>query len=150
MIADALLQDVPARIAILGPGGMGKSSLALLTLHNFQIITKFGQHRYFIACDSATSGTDLISLITNYFGLSKDVKMHTAIVRYFSSIQEPILLILDNLETPWEPSQHRPVVEEFLSLLTALNHLHLIVCFYFLLFKVFYDANPTSDHHARY
>jgi hypothetical protein len=35
---------------------------------------------------------------------------------------------LDNLETVWEPIQCRSGVEEFLSLLTDIGHLALIVC----------------------
>lgn len=136
LITAALLQAGPARIAILGPGGMGKSSLALLALHTAPVIAKFGRQRYFIACDSAASGNDLIYLVANYFGLSKDARPLTAVVRYLSGIREPVLLTLDNLETPWEPLQHRPQVEEFLSVLTELSHLHLIVRFSFLLLEL--------------
>ncbi|KAJ7933022.1 hypothetical protein B0H13DRAFT_1856628 [Mycena leptocephala] len=38
-----------------------------------------------------------------------------------------MFLILDNLETVWEPAGSREEIEEFLSLLTDLNHLGLII-----------------------
>ncbi|KAJ7906647.1 hypothetical protein B0H13DRAFT_1463427, partial [Mycena leptocephala] len=37
------------------------------------------------------------------------------------------LLILDNLETLWEPVESRGKIEEFLSLLTGVNHLALVI-----------------------
>ncbi|KAJ7023859.1 hypothetical protein C8F04DRAFT_1270925 [Mycena alexandri] len=37
------------------------------------------------------------------------------------------LLMLDNLETPWEPTHSRGGVEEFLSLLTDIHHVALII-----------------------
>jgi hypothetical protein len=37
------------------------------------------------------------------------------------------LLILDNLETVWEPQESRADIEEFLSLITDVEHLALMV-----------------------
>jgi hypothetical protein len=51
-----------------------------------------------------------------------------SVVQYFSK-KSPCLLILDNLDTAWEPIQARDAVEEFLSLLTEVSHLALIVSF---------------------
>ncbi|KAJ7918254.1 hypothetical protein B0H13DRAFT_1607574, partial [Mycena leptocephala] len=39
----------------------------------------------------------------------------------------PCLLVMDNLETVWEPLDSRGGVEEFLSLLTDIQHLALII-----------------------
>lgn len=126
-VIDLLVKVKPARIAILGPGGMGKSSLALTVLHHEDVISKFGQNRYFIGCDTASSYPELLTLITSYFGLAIDKTSSKAIIRYFSSISEPSLMVLDNLETPWEPSGCRLQAENFLSLLTDIPHLHLVV-----------------------
>ncbi|KAJ7908200.1 hypothetical protein B0H13DRAFT_1575152, partial [Mycena leptocephala] len=41
--------------------------------------------------------------------------------------KQSCLLVLDNLETPWEPIQSRPGVEGLLSLLTDIPHLALII-----------------------
>ncbi|KAJ6535105.1 hypothetical protein B0H19DRAFT_1080501 [Mycena capillaripes] len=49
-----------------------------------------------------------------------------AVVRHFAN-SPPYLLILDNLETLWEPRESQGDVEEFLSLLTDINHLALII-----------------------
>jgi hypothetical protein len=39
----------------------------------------------------------------------------------------PAMLVLDNMETPWEPLSTRTEVEEFLSLLADVRHLALLV-----------------------
>ncbi|KAJ7817671.1 hypothetical protein B0H14DRAFT_3741639 [Mycena olivaceomarginata] len=89
-VISALMQQ-PARIAILGTGGIGKTALALATLHHPSIEQKYPQ-------------------------------------RHFVSIFRTVaILILDNMETPWEPVSTRTNVEEFLSLLTDISHLALLV-----------------------
>ncbi|KAJ7460157.1 hypothetical protein FB451DRAFT_1500392 [Mycena latifolia] len=113
-----------ARIAILGPGGIGKTSLARAALHHPQISARFPQ-RFFVPCDSATSSIDLASIIASHLGLKAQNNPTKSIIRYLQGIP-PCLLVLDNFETPWEPSESRGGVEEFLSLLTDIPHLALI------------------------
>ncbi|KAJ7128037.1 P-loop containing nucleoside triphosphate hydrolase protein, partial [Mycena epipterygia] len=119
------LQQESARIAILGPGGIGKTNLARAILHNSEIAAKH-EHRFFIATDSATTSIELAALIGSHLGLKPGKNLTKSVVQHFSS-GPSCLLVLDNLETPWEPLQSRAGVEEFLSLLTDIQHLALIV-----------------------
>ncbi|KAJ7670187.1 P-loop containing nucleoside triphosphate hydrolase protein [Mycena polygramma] len=114
------------RIAILGAGGMGKTTLARAVLHHIQMTTRYEQHRYFIACDSAATKVELAALIGAHLGLKPGKDLTRAVVQHFSS-SPPSLLVLDNLETVWEPINSRNEVEEFLSLLTDVEHLALMV-----------------------
>jgi Cdc6-like AAA superfamily ATPase len=116
----------PPRIAILGAGGMGKTSLARAVVHHPEISAKFKQYRFFVACDSAATKVELAALIGAHLGLKPGRDLSRPVVRYFSS-NPPSFLILDNLETLWEPAESRPDVEEFLSLLTSVPHLALMV-----------------------
>ncbi|KAJ7822903.1 P-loop containing nucleoside triphosphate hydrolase protein, partial [Mycena olivaceomarginata] len=113
------------RIAILGGGGMGKTSLARAVLHHPDTSASY-ECRFFISAESATSSVDLVALIGLHIGLDPGKDLTKAVVQYFS--RQPLsLLILDNLETVWEPLKSRCGVEEFLSLLTEVEHLALII-----------------------
>ncbi|KAJ6578156.1 P-loop containing nucleoside triphosphate hydrolase protein, partial [Mycena capillaripes] len=120
-----LLLDPPARAVILGPGGMGKTTLARTVLHDSAIIEKYN-HRLFISCESANTNEDLVSIIGSYLGLGPSRKLSRAIVQHFEGCG-PCLLILDNFETPWEPVETRGAVEEFISLLADVPSLALLL-----------------------
>jgi hypothetical protein len=48
------------------------------------------------------------------------------VVNYFTHAP-PSLLVLDNFETPWEPSSSQSEVEEFLLCLTDISQLAIVV-----------------------
>ncbi|KAJ7715543.1 hypothetical protein B0H16DRAFT_1434875 [Mycena metata] len=119
-------QSTP-RIAILGAGGMGKTSLAQAVLHHEEIVIKYQGNQFFVVCDTAASKVELAGLIGDHLGM-KSGKDLTQAVLFHLSEGPPTLLILDNLETVWEPAESRKEVEEFLSLLTDITSLALMVC----------------------
>ncbi|KAJ7624276.1 P-loop containing nucleoside triphosphate hydrolase protein [Mycena polygramma] len=121
-----LFKQGAPKIAILGAGGMGKTAVATAILHHTESITRFHQHRYFVACDSATTKVELAALVGAHLGLKPGKDLTRAVVQHLSS-GPPSLLILDNLETVWEPMESRHAVEEFLSLLTDVKHLALMI-----------------------
>ncbi|KAJ7842490.1 P-loop containing nucleoside triphosphate hydrolase protein, partial [Mycena leptocephala] len=121
-----LFNQGTTRIAILGAGGMGKTSLARAIVHHEEIATRYEQHRFFIACDSAATKVELAATIGSHVGIKPGRDLTQPLVQYFSS-NPPSLLILDNLETLWEPSETRADIEEFLSLLTDVAHLALLI-----------------------
>ncbi|KAJ7105549.1 hypothetical protein C8R44DRAFT_745713 [Mycena epipterygia] len=114
-----------AYIAILGPGGIGKTSLAQAALHHPEVAVKYEQ-RFFVGADSATTSIELAALTGLHLGLKPGKNLTKAVVQFLSR-SPPCLLVLDNLETSWEPLKSRSGVEEFLSLLTDVPHLALII-----------------------
>ncbi|KAJ7893746.1 P-loop containing nucleoside triphosphate hydrolase protein, partial [Mycena leptocephala] len=114
------------RIAILGGGGMGKTSLARAVIHHSEIAGRYDQQRFFVACDSAATQVELAALIGSHLGLKPGKDLTCPVIQHFAS-SPPSLLILDNLETLWEPTDSRTNIEEFLSLLTGVKQLALVI-----------------------
>ncbi|KAJ7462908.1 hypothetical protein FB451DRAFT_1180550 [Mycena latifolia] len=123
-IVDILQQESP-RITILGTGGMGKTSLAKAALHHPDIAAKYEQC-FFIVSDSVTTSVELSGLIGEHIGFEPAKDLTKQVIQYFATTG-PSLLILDNLETSWEPLESRAGVEELLSKLTDVPHLALMI-----------------------
>ncbi|KAJ6481615.1 hypothetical protein DFH09DRAFT_1292368 [Mycena vulgaris] len=124
-ILQSFTDQVP-RIAILGAGGIGKTSLARAVLHHPAIAARYETHRLFIRCDTVSTCVQLVALIGAHIGLTPVKDLTRPVIHHFST-GPPTLLILDNLETVWESTEGRGNVEQFLSSLTNVDHLALIV-----------------------
>ncbi|KAJ7280848.1 hypothetical protein C8J57DRAFT_1711819 [Mycena rebaudengoi] len=64
--------------------------------------------------------------VLDHIGLEKGSNLAKKIAHYFAHAP-PSLLVLDNLDTPWESLSSHSEVEEFLSLLTDVPHLGLMI-----------------------
>jgi tetratricopeptide (TPR) repeat protein len=118
----------PARIAILGAGGIGKTATALTILQHPQTTTIFQQRRYFVSCDAAVNPDMLIKAILHALGLqpSPGSNMLAAVCNKLR-MNHLSLLVLDNFETPWDPLVTRHNVEALLNSIAAVAGLSLIV-----------------------
>ncbi|KAJ7858637.1 hypothetical protein B0H14DRAFT_3135413 [Mycena olivaceomarginata] len=123
-VVHGLTQDI-ARVAILGPGGIGKTALAKSALHHPDTVDKYPV-RYFVSCDSAGTIEDLVFAVAIALGLEPAEALSKAIIKHLAA-QSSCLVILDNLETPWERIETRPKVEEFLARLGDLSHVALLI-----------------------
>jgi Cdc6-like AAA superfamily ATPase len=141
-ILDLLKAKTP-RIAILGAGGMGKSSIARVLLHHPAITATYQQNRFFIGCGSTTTKLELVSLIGTHIGLKLGKDPIQEVLKHLSN-NPPSLLILDELEMLWESAESRGDIEELLSLLTDINHLALMVSRWVCVPMIFYSYHIRS------
>ncbi|KAI0046396.1 TPR-like protein [Auriscalpium vulgare] len=80
---------ISARIAILGPGGIGKTAFALEILHNEKLIERFQDYRYFIACNTCTTLELLLLKIAAALNIVQtNCNLKTNILMYFQNNHE--------------------------------------------------------------
>lgn len=94
---------ISTRISILGAPGIGKTTVALRILHDPLNAMKYDKRRVFVQCDSVASPDTLLPLIGTAVGTSMQVaaKLRAEVIRRLS--EAPTMLVLDNLESSWEP-----------------------------------------------
>ncbi|KAG6914377.1 hypothetical protein DXG01_000678, partial [Tephrocybe rancida] len=121
---DTLLHTIPAHIAILGGGGMGKTTLALSVLHE-QVVVDSYPSRYFVSCDGLPSVLSLVGEIANALRIPLADRNAHLLDTIISSFPANSLLCLDNLETIWDAEAMRQELEGLLSVLQL--HLGIII-----------------------
>ena len=121
-ITIAILRDPAPSIVLLGPGGIGKSTLTLAALHRPEIAARFGARRWFVRLDAAPTAEAAVGLIASALPLSPGANPF-AEVRAFLGRAAGVLA-LDNLETPWEGD--REATDSLLGELAAISGLVLV------------------------
>ncbi|KAJ6536158.1 hypothetical protein B0H19DRAFT_1038559 [Mycena capillaripes] len=126
-ITSLLASPLTSRVCITGPGGMGKTDLALTVVHSRPVQDIFPKYRFWVPCVKATSA-DLLRRIL-YIQLSITAESYDSLdglIEELTASQERRLLLLDNFETPWDTAEQAQV-QDIISRLAALPHISLLV-----------------------
>ena len=122
------------RIAILGPGGVGKTVLAHAVLTHEKVASRFGDSRYLVPCESLTSRDALLVALANSLsllqpGTTVDSYLVGLKPRVLSALRsEECILCLDNFESPWDqPGSSKKAVEILLADITALSSVTVLI-----------------------
>ena len=118
----ALTGPGAAACLVLGGPGIGKTTLTRAAATSPAIADKFGARRWFVALDTARDAASLQTMIVEAVGLNPaNTRFAQALARL---AEQPGLVILDNLETPWESEPQ--AVESVLRQLAAVPGLGLV------------------------
>ena len=129
-IAQLLLQEKTSRVCILGPGGMGKTSVSLAIVELPLIKRQFpGGNCVWVPCIEATSATLLLEIL--YTQLQVPGEQQVTLEKIISELdtsKEPRLILLDNFETPWNaPGGIQKQVSDILRKLVMLSHVAILL-----------------------
>jgi len=118
-----------ARLAITGAGGIGKTSLALAFLHSPRIKRHYRKHRLFVSCEGSHDADDVIASLALKLGLHGAESPLRAVIQTLESRASPTLLVLDNLESVWSPTQgeNYTKMEEVLAELATAQNLTFLI-----------------------
>ncbi|KZV62632.1 TPR-like protein [Peniophora sp. CONT] len=127
-IVNLILDKSPARVAILGSGGIGKTSIALTVLHRPEVEGRYGEGRFFMSCEAVSTAEGVLQELLKTFRLAVDAQNRVTprdqLVSHLRTLP-PGILCLDNLETPWDADALG--VESLLSDIASFSHFALLV-----------------------
>jgi tetratricopeptide (TPR) repeat protein len=129
-IARLLLQEETSRVCILGPGGMGKTSVSLAVVESPSVEEQFpGANLVWVPCIEATSATLLLEISYTQLQVPGDKQVTLEkIISELNASKKPRLILLDNFETPWNaPGGTQQQVGDILRRLAKLSHVAILV-----------------------
>ena len=129
-IAELLCEEETSRVCIVGPGGMGKTSLALAIVESPLVQSRYSESsRFWVPCVEAVSPAIFLQLLHVQLKISRatDDTLEDILAELNIS-SEPRLILLDNFETPWisvEDIRHQ--VNNIIGRLAKVRHVALLM-----------------------
>lgn len=107
-LTDLVVND--EHLALIGPGGMGKSSLAKAIINEPLVTNKFADRRFFVTYDGLDPSTITLDTFMTRFAEALGIEIAGAdpVRQIYTFLRSAsALVVLDNAETLKRPAQHR-------------------------------------------
>jgi tetratricopeptide (TPR) repeat protein len=114
----------PNGVLLQGPGGIGKTTITQQAAHDPGVVARFRRRIWFATLETATDRDTFDAALLLALGL-EPIRGFVAAEQLLSQAQA--LLVLDNLETPWESAG--PAIEARLGALSAIPGVVLLASF---------------------
>ncbi|THU92240.1 TPR-like protein [Dendrothele bispora CBS 962.96] len=116
-------------LAILGAGGIGKTSLALHIMNYVSVKKKFAERCYFIPCELFEDAESLVRGLIHVMELTmqENQSKQKVLFNHLQFVQGDLLIVFDNFETPWNHGDSRIVVKNLLEKIAMCGKVSLIV-----------------------
>jgi tetratricopeptide (TPR) repeat protein len=121
----AVLAKPAAPLAILGPPGVGKTTVAVTALHDPRVVRRYRSRRFFVRADGVGGRDALVAAVASALGLEPGAGLEQQTWRELE--RGAALLVIDNAETPWDADPQ--AVEETFAQLAAVPGLALVATF---------------------
>ncbi|THV04603.1 TPR-like protein [Dendrothele bispora CBS 962.96] len=124
-----LCQQAFRFLAILGAGGMGKTSLALHIMDSALVKDKFAEKCYFIPCELFEDAESLVQglIYVMKLAIQENQSKHEILFDHLQAAQSDLLIVFDNFETPWNHDDSRIGVKILLEKIARYEKVSLIV-----------------------
>jgi tetratricopeptide (TPR) repeat protein len=126
-IARLLVKEETAHVCLLGPGGMGKTSVSLAVVELPLIKEQFpGGNCVWVPCIEATSAAHLLEILCMQLQVPGDKHVTLQkIISHLNASTQPSLILLDNFETPWNApgTGTQKQIEDILRQLAEPSHI---------------------------
>ncbi|KZO96446.1 hypothetical protein CALVIDRAFT_459676, partial [Calocera viscosa TUFC12733] len=124
-IVELVCRSATCRIPLLGPGGIGKTSIAATVINNRRVKAKYGRRILFVSCEGLVTAEGILNVLATCLHVPPGSESLRSVLTCLLS-QGCTLLVLDNLETAWDSSD-KVNVEQLLGKLAELSSLSLLV-----------------------
>ncbi|KAJ7578828.1 hypothetical protein C8J56DRAFT_1170117 [Mycena floridula] len=118
-----------AHLALLGAGGQGKTATALKVMAHAAMKRFYSRkNSLWVPCDEATSPEMFLHIL--YKSLAITVDTHNTLEDILNELRKtskPIILLLDNFETPWNVPEARGTMARILQDIAQFPHVALFV-----------------------
>ncbi|KAJ7583927.1 hypothetical protein C8J56DRAFT_195184 [Mycena floridula] len=123
----------PVRFALLGAGGQGKTALVLEVMAQLAMKECYSaENSIWVPCEKASSPALLVDVLFTSLDIRKDIRKdsHNTIqhIRHeLHASPDPVILLLDNFETPWNASEARGAVARILRDIAQISHVTIFI-----------------------